>query len=202
MNQIQISESKLIIVEGSDDKDFLHALIEYIGLSGIQIIPGNGKNQMPTLIKTITITSQFENMVTSLGVVRDADENANSTFQSIRTALQNAGLPVPESPIVIADGNPRVSVLIWPLSSNEGEIEDICLESIAEYPEMNCINQYFDCLQRESIEISHKISKAKVKAFLASKTDLPHRLGIAALKGYWPFDNPIFDGIKQFLKGL
>ena len=197
-----ITQSKVIIVEGSDDENLISALIQYIGLSGIQIISCEGKPVMPSVIKTVRNMPDFENKVTSLGVVRDANDVADRTFQSVCTALANASLSVPECPLAITDGIPRVSVMIWPCDANKGILEDVCLQSIANYPEMMCVNQYFECLEKQGIEPSHKLSKAKVQTFLASGSEPYPHLGIGALKDRWPFDNNAFDKVKQFLTNL
>ena len=197
-----ITQSKVIIVEGVDDENLLSALIQYIGLSGIQIISCAGKSEMPSVIKTVRNMPDFENKVTSLGVVRDANDDAEHTFQSVCTALYTAGLSVPERPLAVADGKPRVSVMIWPCAANKGLLEDVCLQSIANYPEMMCVNQYFECLSRHGVELSHKLSKAKVQTFLASGPEPYPHLGVGALKGRWPFDNNAFEKVKQFLTNL
>ena len=55
--------------------------------------------------------------------------------------------------------------MIWPCDANKGILEDVCLQSIANYPEMLCVNQYFECLERQGVELSHKLSKAKVSRY-------------------------------------
>ena len=46
----------------------------------------------------------------------------------------------------------------------------------------------------------HKnVNKARVQAFLASRPKHVVHLGLAAYKGYWPWDDPAFDHVKQFL---
>lgn len=197
-----ITESKLVVVEGDDDKNLLVALIEELGLTGIQIIQVGGKGEMQDKIKAIRKTTGFENKVTSLGVVRDADEDAESTFRSVCDALRKAGLSVPSEPLKVASGIPRVIVLIWPCDRKEGTLEDVCLQSVAELSEIECVRQYFECLQKQSIVLPDNLSKAKVQAFLASRPESCPHLGVGALKGYWQFESKAFDGVKNFLAQL
>ena len=196
-----ITESKLIIVEGEDDKNLLLALIKEIGLRGIQIISVRGKGEMQDKIMAIRNTTNFENKVTSLGVVRDADEDAENTFLSVCDALSKAGLSVPRGPLTISSGTPRVIVLIWPCDKKEGTLEDVCLQSVAELSEVECLSQYFECLQKQRV-IPGNMAKAKVQAFLASRPESCPHLGVGALKGYWQFESKAFDGVKNFLAQL
>ncbi len=46
------------------------------------------------------------------------------------------------------------------------------------------------------------MAKARVHAWLASQIEPDKRLGEAAKAGYWPWDSPGFDRLKQFLQAL
>lgn len=197
-----ITESKLILVEGNDDKNLLAALIKHLRLTGIQIIPIVGKGEMRDKIMAIRQTTDFEDKVTSFGVVRDADEDAESAFQSVCDGLEKAGLSVPSEPLKIASGTPRVIVLIWPCDRKEGTLEDVCLESVAELSESACVSEYFECLKKQSIALPSNLSKAKVQAFLASRREPCPHLGVGALKRYWQFESKAFDGVRGFLGQL
>ena len=197
-----ITESKLVVVEGNDDKNLLGALIEDLGLRGVQIIRVEGKGEMQDKIMAVRKTTDFENKVTSLGVVRDADEDAEGTFQSVCDALRKAGLSVPSEPLTVASGTPRVIVLIWPCDRKEGTLEDVCLQSVAELSEIACVSEYFECLQKKGIVLPGNLSKAKVHAFLASRPEACPSLGVGALKRYWQFESKAFDGVRNFLAQL
>ena len=196
-----VKESKLVVVEGNDDKNLLDALIEELGLTGIQTVPIGGKGEMRDKIMAIRQTTDFENKVTSLGVVRDADEDAESTFRSVCDALSRAGLSVPREPLTITSGTPRVIVLIWPCDKKKGTLEDVCLQSVAELSEVECIRKYFECLQKQRV-IPGNMAKAKVQAFLASRPESCPHLGVGALKRYWQFESKVFDGVRNFLAQL
>ena len=45
-------------------------------------------------------------------------------------------------------------------------------------------------------------SKAKVQAFLSGMPKTVPQLGVAAKKGYWPFNNDAFLHIRNFLTDL
>ncbi|MFQ5793994.1 MAG: DUF3226 domain-containing protein [Candidatus Bipolaricaulia bacterium] len=152
-------------------------------------------------LETLIITSGFDD-VTSLGIVRDAEEDATTAFRSVCGSLGRARLSVPKQPMVVAGSNPKVSVFILPDCSNSGMLETLCLQTISNDPIMSCIDQYFQCVQNQTGDSPGNLPKAKVHAFLASRPTPGLLLGQASHAGYWAWENPIFDDIKQFLKTL
>ena len=58
--------------------------------------------------------SGFRDTVKMLGIVRDAETSAERAFQSVRSSLHNAQLPVPDRPGERAGAAPAVNVLILP----------------------------------------------------------------------------------------
>lgn len=181
-----------LVVEGDEDRFFFEAFINYLGLGQIQIVPIGGKTELQRNLSTLVKTSGHENMV-SLGVVRDADLNPISAFQSVCGALHGTGLSVPDRPLAATGNNPRVAVMILPAENLAGMLEDLCLRSVAENPTMFCVEQYFQCLQERGVPKPRNMSKAKVQAFLASKEEAGKRLGEAAHAGYWPFSDNALD---------
>jgi hypothetical protein len=45
-------------------------------------------------------------------------------------------------------------------------------------------------------------SKAKVQAFLSAMPETVPNVGLAAKKGYWPFNHNLFSELRDFLKEL
>ncbi|MFC1947865.1 DUF3226 domain-containing protein [Chloroflexota bacterium] len=197
-----ITSNKLIVTEGQDDENLLFAVMKHLGLDEIQVINCEGNSDLTDKIRTIAATHGFRENVRSLGIVRDAELNSEGAFQSVCNALSNSGLGVPDEPLKSCTTMPRTTVLIWPHKQEAGKLEDICLQSIYEFPEMSCIDDFFECLKAKDIPEPNDISKAKVKAFLASRQESVPHLGIAASKGYFPLDNAAFDDVKTFLRML
>nr|BAL54915.1 hypothetical conserved protein [uncultured Acetothermia bacterium]BAL60051.1 hypothetical conserved protein [Candidatus Acetothermum autotrophicum] len=200
MKTIGIKEPVILIVEGGEDKQFFQALIQHLGLSGIDIMGIGGKDQIKANLKALRNSSGFT-IVRSLGIVRDADDDPRAAFQSVCSALQNAGLPVPDRPLVSVGSNPAVTVMILPDINTPGALEDLCLQAVANDPALPCIEQYFECLQKQGF-LPKNISKAKVQAFLASRIEAGKRLGEAAQAGYWPWDSSALDQVKNFLQHI
>lgn len=203
-NTIQIQEPYVIVVEGKEDKIFLEAFIKHLRLQKIQVIDIGGKTKFRDRLTSLRKASRFSEIV-SLGVIRDANSNPDSAFQSICDALRGANLPVPERPLVPSKGTPQIIVMIVPNENTPGILEDVCLEAVASDPVMSCVEKYFECLRkyvRYDNIFGTKISKAKIHVFLASKPEPDKRLGEAAQAGYWPWDNVAFKQLKNFLQQL
>ena len=71
--RIDIKEPKLLIVEGRDEQLFFEAALQnYLGLTGIQVMPVGGKNKLTRSIEIIVNDVQFPK-ISSVAILRDAD---------------------------------------------------------------------------------------------------------------------------------
>jgi len=198
---IVISEPNLLVVEGVEEQMFFDGLIGHLRLQHIQVLPIGGKTRLRERLGALVRSSGFANVV-SLGVVRDADDNADGAFQSVRDALRSVGLPLPERPLVAAGEVPRVTVVILPEPGKPGMLEDLCLQSVAQDPSMFCVDEVFRCLPQRGVPLPRNMSKARIQVFLASREEPGKRVGEAAQAGYWPWDNGAFDHLKAFLRQI
>jgi len=198
---LEIKHPKLLIVEGKEDELFFSAFCHHLGLNDIQVLSIGGKTN---LLRNLTALKKATNFsqVTALGIIRDADEDANAALQSVCSALQHAELPTPTKPMTPAPGHPRVLVMILPDNQSPGALEDICLKAIAGTPAMRCVDEFFCCLQRHRLPPPKNLSKAKVLAYLTSLPEPDKRLGESAQAGYWNWDHPAFSDLKDFLRSL
>ncbi|MBL7064444.1 MAG: hypothetical protein ISS49_09620 [Anaerolineae bacterium] len=164
-----ITRSKVLVVEGQDEKNLFSKLITCLDLPDIEIRDIGGKTKFRRNIKTLTITSGYDR-VTSVGIVTDADKQPQGAFDSICDALEAAGLPRPTAPLRPTGDDPQVAVMILPGDGREGMLEDLYLESVADDPVMPCLEEHFRCLeeQLEAGAFPGNPSKAIVRTFLAS----------------------------------
>lgn len=81
-------------------------------------------------------------------------------------------------------------------------LETLCLQAVADQPAVDCVKEYFECLERRDVDLSGNRTKAEVQAFLASRTKPGLLLGEAAHAGCWQLDSPVYDPLKQFLRNL
>lgn len=206
---------KLLLVEGRDDLRFFNAMRRYLGMNNVEIDSYNGKPNLGNELADWVRNPEFQRF-SGLGIVRDADSSFNSAFDSVISSLRRAGLPIPVAPLAAAERDGlRVSVLILPPDGGSGELEDVCLSSVAGSPDMQCVERYFDCLgNTDPLIAPNLIAKARLHAYLAAgpvrtvrnagnaRRRPGLRLGEAADAGVWDWDSPAFRPIKDFLINL
>ncbi|MCS6919336.1 MAG: hypothetical protein NZM28_06165 [Fimbriimonadales bacterium] len=167
----------------------------------VQIIEAQGKTRMPTRLRAIRAVEGFSK-VQAIGVLRDADDNPQGAFESIRNALRDAALPYPARAGEIAQGVPATGVFIAPSASETGSLEDLCLQSLQHDKRMTCVRRFIQCVLKRQFSL-HQLSKVQMMAFLAVQEREPcASLGIAAMRGAFDFTHPAFSSLKQFLQAL
>jgi len=194
----EINSPYQLIVEGKDDINFFEAFLESSKISGVQIHSLDGKNNLNDFLKAFALTPGFS-IVKMIGIIRDSNSNPKASFQSVQTALANAGLPVPKKEILPTGEKPRVSILMIPGIEESGSLEGLCLQAVSDRPAISCVESYIDCLKRNKLKLQTNIYKAKLQAYLASLDEYTRDLGLAAKKSVWPFTSPAFNRIRDFL---
>ncbi len=207
----KIESSKLLLVEGIEDLHLFTALIDYMienedgceKLTDIQLWKYDGGGNLKKDLKVIRLSREYKTILKKIAITSDAEDNAESKFQSITHHLTNNGYPCPATQLTPTESNPSVVVLTIPCTG-QGMIEDICLESVKNDPAMCCVDKYFDCLNAEltenGLDVPSNTSKAKLQAFLASRKKPNLRLGTAAKRKCYPFENAVFDEMKEILR--
>ncbi len=197
-----IESDALLLVEGIDDARFCAALLRHLNKPDVQIAAVRGTANFRPFLSNVLARSDNLTRLRRLGIVRDADASAASSFQSLRDALANANLPAPSSPWQPAQtGNLSVSVAILPDGASPGTMEDLCLRSIADRPESPCIDQYIVCLSAAGVP-DRQLGKTRLYAYLAAGNEPGRRLGEAADAGVWDWTAPAFAQVAQFLSSL
>ena len=196
-------ESRIqLLVEGNDQRNFFEAFIDHLSLADIQIQNFGGVTDLRPFLSILVKRSGFRETVQSVGIVRDAETSAQAAFQSVQSSLRNAGLPVPSRPEDRTDDSPAVTVLILPGGNRQGMLETLLNETFADTPEEACINAFFDCVQAiPTVSITNP-DKARAYAYLTTKPNPHHSVGMAAKQNYWDLDHPVFDQLRQFLTAL
>ena len=199
----QIQKPYVLIVEGQDDSHFFEALVSVLNLAmELQIIQLRGRDNLRGQLNAVRLASRTEETAfTSLGIVLDCEENPAATAQMIRHALTDADLPAPNDAHIAEGHNPQVAYMLLPDKRTPGMLEDLCLRAFENDQALECVDEYIQCLTERNVFLSENDeSKAKVRAFLASKEKAETRLGIAARKSWWPWNDPAFEEVKMFLQ--
>jgi hypothetical protein len=149
---IAITLSKLLLVEGATPMHFFEALLRHLGLSPkILILDYGGKTDLKPYLRTLTATPNFATVVTSVGVVRDAENDAVAAHQSVTDALTAAGLTPARTPPI------QTSIFVLPDNKSPGMIETLCMEAVKNEPSLansyTCVAEFFACLARNSVPL-------------------------------------------------
>lgn len=196
---ITITQSKLLLGEGKEEELFFTELLKYMGINNIEIVTYNGKDNLSNYLKTLQLIPGFADLI-SLGITRDADNNKDTAFQSVYTALKNNNLPTPETNQ--KENKLSSKIFILPNNNEPGMLEDLCIQSISNEVGISCVENYFQCIQNQTGRQPNNMAKAKVHAWLASQIQPDKRLGESAKAGYWNWDNLAFEPLKNFILSL
>lgn len=206
----RIERPRLLLVEGIEDLRLCEGIQKYLdngskNFDSIQLWDYGGINKLKSELKNIFLTPQYPTLC-SIGIIADADNNANQRFQMIQKCLRECSYPVPDSQLIPTSGNsPSVVVVVVPKNGG-GMIEKLCLDSVMDDPATGCVTKYFDCLNavftENHLECPRNIYKARLQAFLASRKSPGLTMGYAALRNYFPFENEAFDDIKEIMKQM
>ena len=197
-----ITPSIQLLVEGNDQRNFFEAFIEHLSLDNIQIQNFRGVNELRAFLLALANAPGFREAVQSVGIVRDAEESAAGAFQSVQDSLENAGLSMQNRPEDRAGSSPAVTVLILPGDNRPGMLETLLCQSFVDTPEEACINAFFDCVQAiPAVSISNP-DKARAYAYLTTKPNPHHSVGMAAKQSHWDLNHHVFNHVRQFLMAL
>ena len=202
--RLEIEEPKQVIVEGNDDVRVFRSLVSHLSIPNIEIRPYGGSDNMRLFLRTLSALPEFR-LVRSLAIVADANSDRDRRERRIRSALSDMDLPIPAVPLEIeSDGRLKVAYLVVPHNKDRGMIEDVCLDSVRTDSAMECIDRYFECIGEADTPGPRQVwsSKARLHAFLASRDRPDLRIGEAAERGIWQFDNEAFDSLKDLLRML
>ncbi len=190
-----VTLSKLLLVEGATCWHFFEALAAELGLSTqIEIRDYGGITELSEYLKLIASTSDFHQNVKSLGIARDAEEDAQAARRSVEQAIAGATLP-PEV---------RSKVFIIPDGAEKGMIETVMLQSLNGNPILRCAEEFFECTKASGFTLPAGIVAAKhlVHVYVSTMPVKKMMSGIAAYEGAYPWGSSCFDSMKAFLQGL
>jgi hypothetical protein len=197
-----ISSDRLLLVEGKDECVFFAKWLPLILTPTVEIVNIGGRNQFNNLFPTITKLPGFRD-VKRIGIIRDAEDNSASTYQSIaNTALCNQIKP-PTSAGTIQDSIlPYLGIWIMPDNQNPGSIENLCWDIIPRTdPRRLCTESFIQCVQNvlTTDALPNRLEKAKVQAYLGTLHKPLRELGRAAEADVWDFKHQRLNNLRDFL---
>lgn len=201
--QNEIQQSKLLCVEGKDEINFFHELLNHLEIYEVEIKEVGGKTNFKNELPTLTASSGFSD-VEILAIIRDADDNPEGAFHSVKNILKkdpNLSVTLPENINEFTSGHPSIGIFIMPGDFDKGMLENLCLKTVQNHPAMKCVKIFSECIS-ELDDPPKNMAKAKAQAFLAAMPKIAKDVGIGSKKGYWDFDSPELNPLKSFLDKL
>ena len=197
-----VGKPKQLLVEGQDEERFFDALLNHLKIDDIEVKNYGGKHKLKSYLDVFVNVSSFD-QVQSIGIVRDADDNAASAFQSVQDSLSKVNLAVSKEVLAPADDSlPKVTVFIMPGHAKSGALEDLCLSALKDDPATPCVAEFMQCVKQSVLKVPHNEAKARMHVFLASRKDPELRIGEAAQRGYLPWSNAAFTQLIEFVRGV
>lgn len=195
-----LSRQRLLIVEGRDEVQLVEALLQAGGRDDVEVRSFDGVDNLKGYLKALTQVGGFENL-SSLGIMRDAEDDANRALVRIQGGLAAAGLGTPGASLTPMGARPRVVVLINPHGRESGSLEDVCLAAAENDPALGCVEEYVRCLGRVGAS-PVRPAKSRVHALIAAKDRPELSLGTATKRGYFPLDHAAFEPIRKLISLL
>lgn len=163
--------SSFLLVEGNDDRDVLSELRDQSGISRdwFQINVAGSKSELDQRF----VEELLANDRQVIGIVRDADENINTSWQSVKDRIERTelGYIVPNTlsstGIIIEPPSeylPRLGVWLMPNNQIEGELEDFVRACIV--ADDSLIPYADDVLSQIELADIHRYKGKRSKAFL------------------------------------
>ncbi|MCB9455925.1 MAG: hypothetical protein H6671_08065 [Anaerolineaceae bacterium] len=220
-NSLPLSTTRLLLVEGKDDKEFFDGIGTYLNIRDrFHIAEYEGKNNLDNALLRVLGESVFP-QITHISIVRDADFRPGS-FNSVQSALDYANrnspspkrhYPIPDTHTLFFGEHPQVAVLILPAPNLFGMLEDVVLTALDNDPISSCVNDYIQCLQQSGIDpVQERLSKTKMRIFIEGKhLDKEISTGNDRRRTYlsdiysmswWTWDHPAFDSVKAFIQQI
>jgi hypothetical protein len=187
--------SKLLLVEGETPTHFFEALAVHLKINEtIEIRSFGGNQNFKNGLLALTKSHGFGATVNSLGVVRDAEKDANAARRSLDDAIKDAKLP----------SQIKVSTFILPDNSKSGLIETLCIDSISAKPHFHCVDEFIENARSFGATFPEGVvlDKSRLQVYMAANPAPQIFPGIAASRGYWPFEDPVFHAVRKFMQGL
>ncbi len=197
----KIKSNVQLLVEGNDQRNFFEGFCQHLPLSHIEIHDFGGVAELRKFLAAFRMTPGFQS-VTNLGIIRDAEQDATSAFQSVQSALRNADLDAPDLPRKPSAGKPSTIVLILPEDDKSGMLESLLCKTFVNEPVNTCIDAFFKCVKAQAKVNIKRPEKARVHAYLSTKEDPHLSVGVAAKRGYWNLNHDSFSYIRDFLAKL
>ncbi len=198
-----ISTTVQLLVEERTPEIFFREMTEQLGMTNIQVRNFGSIKELDAYLASFSRLAMFEERVRVLGIIRDAEDlAADAAFVSVCHSLQKNKFIPPSRMNSVEGADFKTGVFILPDCTGSGMLESLLLQSVADRPEMPCVDALFQCIQDRGATLPPNMTKAKTFAFLATQDLNQPIVGRAAQAKIWPWDNLAFAPLASFLQSL
>ena len=190
----------VLVVEGLDDFNVVVGVLAAMQIDTVHIVWTDGVENLGSRLKVYVKTPGWSN-VRRVGILVDSDNDPAARLNSIRSALGNAQLPVPnEAGEILGEG---LSVLYSTLPAPDaaGRLETVIAKAVPDATR-TCIDQFMGCIGIADDGASGHHEKAFVHAFIASTAKPGAKIGEAVTAGAIDVTSPAFEPIRIVLRAL
>lgn len=212
----------LILCEGIDEKLFFICFFDYFKkrsgsdydkYNEIQIEDIGGNEDFAAQLGVWKLVSGFDNLKT-VGIIRDAENNAAGALQSIQHCFSYNDMPEPQDCFELTenkDGRVRTVFGILPGTKNgdvwdKGTLEDLCLKILKDSQSSEKINLISKYLEQAQDNFKYKIKhmhKAKLHTYFSSNEPfIGFKVGEAARSGAFDFESDVLVNFKKMFDDM
>jgi len=162
-----------------------------------------GRGKLSRWLSMFKTQEGFEDRVRAVGVIRDAEGNAAGMADSIKSAFEDNGFPVPDGPMAVTSGRPAVGFLLTPHGADSGCLEHAVLQAASPDLPMHCVEKYLDCIENGSIHPNPNWrAKMKVHALIEAGENPASTLSESVSAGLWDMEHAALRVMLDFIRKL
>ena len=201
---LALTSDWLLLVEGKDEVNLFEELMKHCfgAEPTVQVVDAGGVRKFPNRLRAIQTACRARPTLRSIGVVRDADDDASGAFRSVCDHIRNVGYEPPAVHGEFSDATPSIGVFIVPNGEEPGAIETLCRRSREGDEVGRCVDEYLRCLDGNEAMRSMNEDKSFAHAYLAAMEDPVARVGEGARQGVWDFESAAFAELSEFIRKL
>ncbi|MCA6072488.1 MAG: hypothetical protein LE178_02995 [Endomicrobium sp.] len=210
---INIEKTSILLVEGKDEVNFFDMLLKFLNIPNVQSIDVGGVYNFKNKFSVLSKQEKFRD-VDKIAFIRDADKQAESALDSLKSSVQSADVRFSINDISLANNNNIkdingvcCGIYIMPDNQSSGMLEDLCIKYMKTDSICHCVEKYISCVRNnggkngEKFEFKNE-SKSIIFSYLSTKLADSPSIGRAAQKNVFDFNNKCFCDIKNFLSKM
>ena len=200
-----ISKPIAIAVEGAD---YFYSLLAQIDgppeFAEVQLWDFSEVGSADRFLQLLKSLAGFCTKVRAIGLIRDAEESAESSRNELRLAFERNGLAAPFEAGEIAAGPPATGFLVMPVGKKSGCIEHAFLDSASCAATLECAKAFLKCIDRGGRNDNWR-AKVQVHAIIAASDRPSATLGQSVRQNLWDLSHPslaiMLDFVRRLIRG-